>query len=106
MAVQQPKPQDDTLPKQTKLSAPTPPDSLATNTASVPFDLDGMTLMTDVEAPPVAPEPTLRVSKDLQSISKSPEEHVGPATAIWAPMMEEVSTSSTSVTFSRLLTLT
>jgi hypothetical protein len=74
MASQQsPKPRNDSFTNGMKHSAPTSasqPNSLATVAASRPFDLDGMTVMTDVGAP-VAPEANLDLNMDLEPISES-----------------------------------
>ncbi|KAF1947208.1 hypothetical protein EJ02DRAFT_417803 [Clathrospora elynae] len=74
-----------------------PPNSFGPTTATRPVDLDGMTVMTDIDAP-VAPNPTIGIYLDLQPVVESPEEEQAeelpwgnaPETANWAQMMEEI----------------
>lgn len=64
---------------------------------SRPLDLDGMTVLTDLDGP-IAPDPNLGLGMDFEPVVESPEEEEteelpwgnDPATATWAPMMAEV----------------
>jgi hypothetical protein len=82
----------------TPIDQPNPFELIPTTTR--PLDLDGMTVMTDVDMP-VASDSNLGMSLDLGPVVESPEEEdeeeelpwgKDPATATWAPMMEEVPT--------------
>lgn len=98
-----PKPRTISSGSATRPSLPIPIDQLTTFAPSArkpPLDLDGMTVMTDVHMPVMLANQHqhLEMEPDLQPVRESSEEGEvedlpwgnAPATATWAPMMEEV----------------
>jgi hypothetical protein len=75
---------------------PTPP-TLIPSGAAQSLDLDGMTVMADALMPPVGSNQHVGTESTLSPLREGSEEDVqelpwgnAPATATWAPMMEEV----------------